>query len=257
MKKRNTVIIDILLFMLVINLIGCKKEQPENLEVAVTEETSNSEIPENIEDNAENEDLEEEPISFECLEEIKEASPESGLVQVDDMILQYGCKVSDVIEVIENSKSSFGYLNDYNENELVIQGDSTDIILIKNNDWYLSLQARNLTEGTTALKDCIVGRIITEKAAKGNVFYSGFNENMGDIPTYEYIKNNVMKDYEISYEFTEHDEHDDLKKYMAEVYILPSNLSETGEIWLYFIIEADTGELRSISMNSTSLYSFL
>ena len=67
MKKRNTVIIDILLFMLVINLIGCKKEQPENLEVAVTEETSNSEIPENIEDNAENEDLEEEPISFECL----------------------------------------------------------------------------------------------------------------------------------------------------------------------------------------------
>ena len=130
MKKRNTVIIDILLFMLVINLIGCKKEQPENLEVAVTEETSNSEIPENIEDNAENEDLEEEPISFECLEEIKEASPESGLVQVDDMILQYGCKVSDVIEVIENSKSSFEYLNDYNENELVIQGDSTDIIQI-------------------------------------------------------------------------------------------------------------------------------
>ena len=41
------------------------------------------------------------------MEEIKEASPESGLVQVDDMILQYGCKVSDVIENIENSNSSF------------------------------------------------------------------------------------------------------------------------------------------------------
>ena len=48
MKKRNTVIIAILLFMLVINLIGCKKEQPENLKTAVTEETSNSEISENI-----------------------------------------------------------------------------------------------------------------------------------------------------------------------------------------------------------------
>ena len=240
MKRRNIVFLAILLLILIANLIGCKREQPDSLDTAVREETSNSEIPENTEDNTENEVIEE-PVSFECLEEIKTASPESGLVQVDDMLLQYGCKVSDVIEVIENSKSSFEYINDYNENELVIQGDSADIILIKNNDWYLSLQARNLTDGTIALKDCIVGRIITEKAAKGNVFYSGFNENMGDIPTYEYIKNNVMIDYEISYEFTEHDEHDDLKKYVAEVYILPNNFSETGEIWLY----------------STSLYSFL
>ncbi len=107
MKKRNTVIIAILLFMLVINLIGCKKEQPENLKTAVTEETSHSEISENIEDNVENENLEDELKFFECMEEIKEASPESGLVQVDDMILQYGCKVSDVIENIENSNSSF------------------------------------------------------------------------------------------------------------------------------------------------------
>ncbi len=160
MKRRNIVIIAILLLILIANLIGCKREQPDSLDTAVREETSNSEIPENTEDNTENEVIEE-PVSFECLEEIKTASPESGLVQVDDMLLQYGCKVSDVIEVIENSKSSFEYLNDYNENELVIQGDSADIILIKNNDWYLSLQARNLTDGTIALKDCIVGRIIT------------------------------------------------------------------------------------------------
>lgn len=257
MKRKSIAIITILLFMLGINLTGCKKDQADNLETTVTEEPSNSEIPEDVDDNVESKSVEEEPISFECMEEIKEASPESGMVQIDDMILQYGCKVSDVIEIIENSKSSFEYLNNYNENELVIQGDSADIILIKNNNWYLSLQARNLTDETIALKDCIVGRIITEKAAKGNVFYSGFNENMGDIPTYEYIKNDVMKGYEVSYEFTEHDEHDNLKKYIAEVYILPSNLSETGEIWLYFVIEADTGELRSISMNSTSLYSFL
>lgn len=175
MKKRNTVIIAILLFMLVINLIGCKKEQPENLKTAVTEETSNSEISENIEDNVENENLEDELKFFECMEEIKEASPESGLVQVDDMILQYGCKVSDVIENIENSNSSFEQLNDYIENELVIQSDSVDIVLMKNNNCYLNLQARNLTDRTISLKDCIVGRIITEKAAKGNVFYSAFH----------------------------------------------------------------------------------
>ena len=258
MKNRNTIIAIILLILTTISLIGCKKDQVDDVEAVSESESSEPLISEEIDESENQEMIEEVPISFECMEEIKEASPESGLVQVDDMLLQYGCKVSEVIAAIENSQSTFEYLHSFNENELVIKGDMVEIVLIKNNSWYLSLQARNLTEETIALKDCVVGRIETEKAAKGNVFYAGFNEEMGNMATYEYIRDDVMKDYEVSYEFTEYDEHDeDFKKYIAEVYIMQSNLSNAGEFWLYFIIEADTGELRSISINSTSLYSFL
>ena len=188
MKRRNIVIIAILLLILITNLIGCKREQSDSLDTAVREETSNSEIPENTEDNTENEVIEE-PVSFECLEEIKTASPESGLVQVDDMILQYGCKVSDVIEDIENSKSSFEYLDDYNENELVISNEGVGIIFLKEADRYFEIIAENVTDETISLKDCVVVKIVTCKAARGNVFYAGFNIEDDSIVNYEYVKN--------------------------------------------------------------------
>ncbi len=248
MKKRNTVIIAILLFTLAINLIGCKKEQPENLEVAVTEETSNSEISENIEDNAENEDLEE-PVSFECLEEIKTASPESGLIQVDDMILQYGCKVSDVIDIIADSQSNFA-TEDYNESELVPSNYPVLIVYKKNGENYFGIVAENTTQETKSLKDCTVTRIDTYNASKGNVFCAGFNGENNDIVTYDYIKN-MMNNYEIIMEASEVDswEGDVAIRQINLTYSIPSELSIEGILRMEFIFESDTGELKTIKIS--------
>ncbi len=191
MKRRNIVIIAILLLILIANLIGCKREQPDSLDTAVREETSNSEIPENTEDNTENEVIEE-PVSFECLEEIKTASPESGLVQVDDMLLQYGCKVSDVIDIIADSQSNFD-TDDYNESELVPSNYPVLIVYKKNEENYFGIVAENTTQETKSLKDCTVTRIDSYNASKGNVFCAGFNGENNGIVTYDYSKRQTIR----------------------------------------------------------------
>lgn len=248
MKRRNIVIIAILLLILIANLIGCKREQPDSLDTAVREETSNSEIPENTEDNTENEVIEE-PVSFECLEEIKTASPESGLVQVDDMLLQYGCKVSDVIDIIADSQSNFD-TDDYNESELVPSNYPVLIVYKKNEENYFGIVAENTTQETKSLKDCTVTRIDSYNASKGNVFCAGFNGENNGIVTYDYIKS-LMNNYEIIMEASEVDswEGDVAIRQINLTYSIPSELSIEGILRMEFIFESDTGELKTIKIS--------
>lgn len=242
MKRKSIAIITILLFMLGINLIGCKKDQADNLEVAATPEPSNSEIPEDVEDNVENENLEEESISFECMEEIKEASPESGLVQVDDMLLQYGSKVSDVIDIIENSQSAF-VTEDYNENELVASNYPILIVYKKNGENYFGIVAENTSKETIPLKDCAITRIDSYNASKGNVFNAGFNGENNGIITYDFIKN-LMDDYEVIMEASEVGtwEGNVAIRQINLTYSVPSELSIEGILRMEFIFESDTGD---------------
>lgn len=214
-----------------------------------SEENSSSikdEQKEDIEDMAE---AEEQIVAYECLEKIKNATPESGLVQIDDMLFQYGCKVSEAIEVVENSQSSFTYYHDYNENELVISNDLIQIIFLKDNDWYFEFGASNLTDETVCLKDCIITRIIAYKDSKGNAFYAGFNEENDNMITYDYVKN-LMEDYKIIQENSFYDSDDE--RCINVAYIIPSNISKTDQLWVYFIFESDTGELKRFVVNPTS-----
>lgn len=235
--------------MLAINLIGCKKNQPDNLETTVTEEPSNSEIPEDVDDNVESEDVEEESISFECMEEIKEASPESGMVQIDDMILQYGCKVSDVIDIIEDSQSAF-VTEDYKENELVASSYPILIVYKKNEENYFGIVAENTSKETKSLKECTVTRIDSYNASKGNVFIAGFNGENNGIITYDFIKN-LMSNYEVIMEASEIDswEGDAAIRQINLTYSVPSDLSVEGILRMEFIFESDTGELKTFKIS--------
>lgn len=256
MNKRRILLSVILITAIV--LVGCSQKDPEPRTIAKGQidlselgtEDATGEAEENEE--AIEEIPEEQVVSYECMEEIKEASPDSGLVQIDDVIIEYGCKISEMMEKIENSQSIFGYYDDYtyNENELVLSNDSVDMLFAKDGDFYFQIQARNLTDETISLKDCVVGRIITEESAKGNIFYAGFNAEGDNAITYDYVKNVVMKDYKLESEISELDSGNIHKKYIKMYYVMPYADSKSGELWLYFVFDSDTGELNRIMMNS-------
>lgn len=261
MSKRR-ILLTILVAVIVITCFaGCGQKEPgatiaegENDISELIAENKTEETEESLEESSE-EILEEQAISFECMDEIREADPASGLVQIDDVIIQYGCKISEMMEKIENSQSVFGYYDDYvyNENELVLSNDSVNMPFAKDGNFYFQVQARNLTDETVSLKDCVVGRIITEKSAKGNVFYAGFSEGEGGTITYDYVKNVAMKDYTLESEISELDSINIQKKYIKTLYIIPNSTSQSGELWIYFIFESDTGNLIRIMVNSTSV----
>lgn len=246
----------LLSFLLIICLIGCGKNEKEAEVIAQGElsllgENKEYEGADHEAAEDETESLEEIPeeqvISFECLDEIREATPESGLVQIDDMLFQYGCKVSEAIETIENSQSTFEYYEDYNENELVLPGDSSrQIILLKGNNWYFQLKAENLSDETISLKDCTVKWIKTEKASKGNVFYAGFNDENNSCVMYDYIKE-IMSDYEIINERSETDA--DNNRQIITTYFVSSDVSPKGHFRIHFIFESTTGELKELEIS--------
>lgn len=257
-KRRNLLSV---ILITAIALVGCSQKDPEPRTIAKGEidlsELGTEDVTEEVEENEETieEIPEEQVISYECMDEIKEASPDSGLVQIDDVIIKYGCKISEMMEKIENSQSSFGYFRDYvyHENELVLSNDYVNMLFAKDGDFYFQVVARNSTDETTSLKDCVVERIITEEAAKGNIFYAGFNAEDDNAITYDYVKNVVMKDYEIRSEFSESDPGNIHKKYIKMYYVMPYANSETGELWLYFVFDSATGELNRIMINSTAV----
>ncbi len=255
MIKRRISSIILLTVIVITYVVGCGKKEPGTTiaegEIDISELIAENETKDNEEilNETQEENLEEQAISYECMDKIREADPGSGLVQIDDMLFQYGCKVSEAIEVVENSQSSFTYYHDYNENELVISNDLIQIIFLKDNDWYFEFGASNLTDETVCLKDCIITRIIAYKDSKGNAFYAGFNEENDNMITYDYVKN-LMEDYKIIQENSFYDSDDE--RCINVAYIIPSNISKTDQLWVYFIFESDTGELKRFVVNPTS-----
>lgn len=247
----------ILLAVVIITcFIGCGKKEPGTIvsekEIDISELIAENKTDEDEEalDEVQEEESEEQVVSFECMDEIKEASPESGLVQIDDMIFQYGCKMSEAIEIIENSQSSFEYNNDYNEDELVTpNGIPVFITFLKGNDHYFGLLAENMGDETITLKDCTVTRIETYKASKGNVFCAGFDDKDSNIITYDYIKG-LMGNYEIIKEFTESESSNNLDiRQISLVYLVPFETSPEGNLRIEYVFASDTGELKTFKIS--------
>lgn len=241
MKK---IIIFFILLIMVTDIVGCaqKKEEISSNENVVTEEQENND---NVEIEETDISISTEAAHFDCMEEIKNASPEDGLVQIDDMLFQYGFKVSEALKVIEESKENYEFKMDCNENELVAPHDYIQVILLKDSDWYFELGADNSTDETIPLKDCLVENITAYRASKGNVYYAGFREDNDGAITYEYVKE-AMKDCEIVEERSVYD--NDGKRFLSVAYSIPSELSPWGKLYIYFSFESDTGELTAFKM---------
>lgn len=90
MKKTKLLI---LLISFAFSLAGCGSKEAKTTQgpVEINVLIDNEEI--EFEESSSEEETEvvpETPVKFECMDEIKNASPDSGLVQIDDMLLQYG-----------------------------------------------------------------------------------------------------------------------------------------------------------------------
>lgn len=228
---------------------GCGQKDKEPLSSGETESKDYSEVDPEIEIEADA-PVTDEKIHYECMEEIKNAAPESGIVQIDDMIFRYGSGVSEAIEEIKGSNESYSFKNEYNENELVTPNSGgIQIIMLKNDEWYFELVAGNLTDEVISLKDCTIICITTYGASKGNVYYAGFKENNNETITYDYVKE-TMKHYEVFQEETIYDAAG--KRFLYLTYEIPSELNQRGKIYVFFVFDSDTSELTAFMIHSTN-----
>lgn len=194
----------------------------------------------------EEDNVEEQVTYYECSDEIKAASPESGMVQIDDMVFCYGDKLSEVLNKIENSENIYTGLHDYNKNELVPANDTCQIVFLKNDNWYFELIVENITDDTIALENCTITYIASCKASKGNVFFAGFNQDDSEAITYDNVKK-IMEKYEIYQEDTLYDRNNNRNIRIS--YVISTDISKSGELYIYFIFENDTKELKALEIS--------
>ena len=241
MRKQNILV---LMAVSIICLAGCgrkKDETPQGpIEVNVLINTDKDDF----EESSSEEELRivpETPIKFDCLDEIKTASPDSGLIQIDDMILQYGSTGAELFEAINQSECEYTF--ECNENQLVPAGDTEMVRFKKNGETYFTVSLRNFGSETIELRDCISDDISALNASKGNVYYAGAS---GETETYSSVKE-IMSDYEPEREFTGNDSK--YNKRLAVLYKISDINGIThnygNELYIYYIFDSDTNELSS------------
>lgn len=253
-QKRNTAIICLLVLMVL--LTGCgKKEQgkpdaKENDDNTIDKMLidSSTNMDENLKDEKEFEEsiedvIVDEPVKFECMDEIKEASPDSGLIQIDDMIIQYGSKFSDIAVAIEHSESIYE-VEEYNVASVVPAGETLGIRFYKNGKQYFIIRVINCESETVELKDCVLYSISVLDEAIDNAYYAGFISNEMN---YNTVKD-LMKDYKPQKEIFGSDRKGN--KELGVMYTMPF---QGDEFHIYFIFDGVTNKLITFDLSSHKL----
>ncbi len=252
MKRKKLLI---LLISFAFSLAGCGSKKAETTQgpVEINVLINGEEI--EFEESSSEEETEvvpETPVKFECMDEIKNASPDSGLVQIDDMLLQYGATGAELFEAINQSECEYTF--EGNENQLVPAGKTEMIYFKKNGESYFGIRFVNSGTETAELKECVIDIISVKKASKGNVYYAGAS---GEIETYSSVKE-IMSDYESAREFTDWDSRGD--KRLAVLYKIPDSNdivdSYEDELYIFYIFDSSTNELNSFMIcayNNSSL----
>lgn len=243
MMKKNLAILLVITMMFC--LIGCGKRE-ESADVQASDNTSFKIQVDpiiNRDDDSETEEVDEEiveePIKYSCMDEIKTASPDSGLVQIDDMLFQYGAKFSEVAREIEQSECI--YEAEYNVLSVVPAGEEVGIRFYKDGNQYFTICVENRESETIELNDCIVSSIRALNASMGNAYYAGFSD---DEMTYNTVKS-VMKDKEPDKEIFGSDYHGN-----NELGIKYTFLFQENEVHVYFIFDGITNELNKFEIAS-------
>lgn len=251
MKKR---IVIVTLVMLVVLLTGCGKKE-ETVDAQTDSETLVSVEVDPIinrdksldDEEAVEEQLDEdtnESVKFACKDEIKNASPDSGLVQIDDMLFQYGAKFSEINDQIMNSECTYD-AEDYNASSVVPAGEEVTIRFKKNDDTYFMLRMNNHEAETVELGDCIVERIECYEDSTNSIYYAGFSD---EELNYNTVKN-AMKDYEPDQEIFGSNKRNGSKE-LGLMYTIPF---QEDNFYIFFIFDGVSNELVSFEVNSIKL----
>ena len=238
----------IMIMLLIAVLTGCGKNK-DGVEVQENDNTNfkvqvdtlidkenDSKVEEDHAEQVEKE-TDDEPVKFDCMDEIKNADPDSGLVQIDDMILQYGAKCSEIISVIEQSECV--YEADYNAHSVVPAGESVGLRFNKNGESYFMICVENREKETVELNDCITYSIRALNNSMGNAYYVGFGD---DEMTYTTVKE-AMKGYEPEKELFGSDSRGNNE--LGVLYTVPF---QEGEAHLYFIFDGISNKLNKFEI---------
>lgn len=247
------------LFVFAVSIAGCGKKG-ENVDAQTDEETLVSvevdldtiinkdkslDAEENIEDQLD--ETANEPVKFACKDEIKNASPDSGLVQIDDMLFRYGAKFSEINDQIMNSECTYD-AEDYNLSSVVPAGEEVTLRFNKNDDTYFMIRMKNQGTETVELGDCIVFGILCREDSTKSIYYAGFNN---EELNYNTVKN-AMKDYEPDQEIFGSSKRNGSKE-LGLMYTIPV---QEDNFYIFFIFDGVSNELVSFEVTSIKLVDF-
>lgn len=252
MKRRKTIIA--VLIMSAFLLTGCGKKE-ENTDVQTGDKTLvraeidtviNRDKPLDVEEDIEEKHDEtiNELVKFECKDEIKNASSDSGLIQIDDMLFQYGAKFSEIHNEIVNSECVY-VAEEYNLSSVVPVGEKLAIRFYKNDETYFMLYMENREAETIELGDCIVYGILCRENETKSTYYAGFND---EEKNYNAVKN-AMKDYEPDKEIFGSSKRNGNRE-LGVMYTVPF---QEDDMYLFFIFDGVTNELVSFEISSIKL----
>lgn len=243
-QKKEVIIICLMIFATL--LIGCgKREEKDDNTIVRAQVDSVINKDENVEDEKEQERevIVDEPVKFDCMDEIKEASPDSGLIQIDDIIIQYGAKFSEIADAIEKSESTYE-AEEYNVSSFVPAGETLGIRFYKNSKQYFIIRVINRESETIELKDCVLYSISVLDEAIDNAYYAGFNNNEMNYSTVK----DLMKDNKPKKEIFGSDTKGN--KELGVMYTVPFH---EDELHIYFIFDGVTNKLTTFELSSQKL----
>lgn len=118
--------------------------------------------------------------AFTLTDTVKNATPTSGYVQLDDIVLNVNLstKIKDAVEAFNEGVDKDLYLfGDYNEKMLVSSGSSGSFLLTKNGQEYARLYYWNTSDTTEELKDCYLSSV-TGVGTGAQYFWMGGGLNL-------------------------------------------------------------------------------
>lgn len=147
MKRKSILLIAVMLITVVLN--GCGGDAPSE------EETRKA---------------------FTLMDECKKASPQSGVVQIDDIVtnVNLSTTASEFMDALGKGKDKDVYdISDYNKNMLVAPTSAGKFVIGKNAEDYIYVHFWNITEKTTTLEKCYICGIQNTAASSPNYWIGG------------------------------------------------------------------------------------
>jgi hypothetical protein len=177
---------------------------------------------------------------FECLQEIKDASIDSGKVQIDDMVFTICGSMDNVFDALDKSECTYEY--DYLPESIVAQNDSIQLILKKNSVEYCIINAHNYNDTTCKLSECTVVCIQPRKASYENAYFSGgfssgdtYDDIIKQFEKFELVKednNPIDNEYEAIYRLNFSKDHRSSKDKGSYIYMFFNNGTMELKYWI-------------------------
>lgn len=132
-------------------------------------------------------------LSFEPMEEIKNASLYECKIQIADLLVTPTTIIGDFFSQVENSSIEWEY--EYNPEQLVPKHESIDLSLLYNGQEIVSFDAYNVSENTLTLKECLLVRLdLNHISVTNNIYYgNGYGIDGKNVPNYLEFKEHAKR----------------------------------------------------------------